>query len=59
VRENDAEAFAEAAARVLADERMRSELVERARRRAHAFTWRETAQKVLAVYRSVAASDFG
>ncbi len=59
VQENDAEAFAEAAGRVLDDEQMRRELVERARRRARAFTWRETARKVLAVYCSVAASDCG
>lgn len=59
VRENDAEAFAEAAARVLEDEQVRGELVERARRRARSFTWRETARQVLAVYRSLVASDFG
>ena len=57
VPENEAEAFATAAARVLDDEMLRDTLVTRARERAQAFTWEETARRVLAVYRVVASSD--
>ncbi len=56
VRDNEAEALAEAAARVLEDERMREELVRKARCRARAFTWEETARRVLDVYRVLAGS---
>ncbi len=56
VRDNAAEALAEAAARVLEDERMREELVRKARRRARAFTWEKTARRVLDVYRVLAGS---
>jgi len=56
VRDNDAEALAGAAARVLEDERMREELVWKARHRARAFTWGETARRVLEVYRALVGS---
>ncbi|GBC78351.1 D-inositol 3-phosphate glycosyltransferase [bacterium HR08] len=57
VLENEAEAFAMAAARVLEDGTLRDTLVKRARERARAFTWEETARRALAVYRAVASLD--
>ncbi len=51
VRENEVEAFAEAAERVLGDAKLREELARRGRHRARSFTWRKTAERVLRVYR--------
>ncbi|MDW8167573.1 MAG: glycosyltransferase family 1 protein [Acidobacteriota bacterium] len=56
VRDDDAEALAEAAARVLEDAQMREELVKKARDRARAFTWEQTARRVLDAYRALAES---
>lgn len=56
VRENEVQAFVQVAERVLGDARLREELARRGRHRARSFTWRETAERVLRVYRSFVES---
>jgi len=46
----DASSIADAASRVLGDSTLRSELIERGRRRTALFTWRRTAEKTRMVY---------
>ncbi len=49
----DADAWADAMARVLGDDALRTDLVERGMRRAEGFSWQETARQTLRVYRRV------
>jgi glycosyltransferase involved in cell wall biosynthesis len=49
----DAEAIASGLARVLDDNALRQELIERGRRRARMFRWRSCAEQTLAFLRSI------
>jgi glycosyltransferase involved in cell wall biosynthesis len=51
----DADALGEALLRLLDDAELRAELRERGLRQARRFSWRETAERTLAVYREVGA----
>ena len=53
----DPDALAEALLRVLNDAELRAEMRERGLLQAQRFSWRETAERTLAVYREAAASD--
>ena len=51
----DADALGEALLRLLNDADLRAEMRERGLRQALRFSWRETAERTLAVYRDAAA----
>ncbi|HEX5692468.1 MAG TPA: glycosyltransferase family 1 protein [Roseiflexaceae bacterium] len=53
----DADALAEALLRVLNNQELRADMRERGLERAQRFSWRETAERTLAVYRAAAAVD--
>lgn len=53
----DAEAWAGRIGRVLGDDALQADLVERGRRNAARFTWAETARRTWAVYRAAAQAD--
>jgi glycosyltransferase involved in cell wall biosynthesis len=52
----DTDAWAEALARILTDEALREKLIAAGGVRAHAFTWADTAERTMAVYREARAS---
>lgn len=53
---NDSGALADAIDRVVSDDNLRSELVSRGRERASQFSWESSAQKAVALYRTLGAS---
>ena len=57
VSPTDADALADALLRVLNDAELRDEMRERGLRQARRFSWHETAERTLAVYREAAAGD--
>jgi len=53
INPEDADGLASAIERVLADDRLRSDLIRRGYAHASRFTWAETARQTLRVYRRV------